>query len=181
MRYRRVKVNGGTYFFTVVTYQRSGILCEMENVQLLRNSFKTVMEKHPFTIDAMVVLPDHLHCIWTLPPDDSDYSKRWRLIKASFSRQCNEKYKQRIISESRKNKKELAVWQRRFWEHLIRDDKDLKQHVEYIHYNPVKHGYVKTPKEWRFSSFHSYVRNGFRNIDWTAFEQDDFSLNGQME
>ena len=167
MRYRRARTQGGTYFFTVVTHKRNKILCRGNNVSLLRKAFKLVMEKHPFTIDAFVLLPDHVHCIWTIPDGDRDFSKRWRLIKSYFSRKCDDKY-EHTPSASRRKKKEPGVWQRRFWEHLIRDDEDFVRHVEYIHYNPVKHRLVKTPKEWEYSSFHRYVREGVYDLDWGA-------------
>jgi len=165
MQYRRAKAKGGTYFFTVVTFNRSKIITIPENVWLLREAFRCVMDNHPFEIEAFVLLPDHLHYIWTLPENDMDYSKRWRLIKSFFSRNCHEKYKQTSI-ETRKRKKEKAVWQRRFWEHLIRDEMDFKKHVEYIHYNPVKHGFVKAPINWKHSSFHQYVKNGRYDSYW---------------
>ena len=174
MQYRRAKIPGGTYFFTVVTYRRDKILCAPVNVMLLRQIFKKVMERHPFNIDAFVLLPDRLHCIWTLPQGDSDFSMRWRLIKSYFTRKCQkpvgwveQSETQQKIS-SRLKKKEQTIWQRRFWEHLIRDDQDLIQHVEYIHYNPVKHGLEKAPKDWEYSSFHRYVRNGVYDSEWGA-------------
>jgi putative transposase len=146
MNYRRAQTEGGSYFFTVITYVRKKILCESANVILLRKILKRVMGNHPNIIDAMVLLADHLHCIWTLPEGDKDFTKRWRLIKSSFSRECESKYKC-IPSTSRQKKKEQAVWQRRYWEHLIRDEKDYLRHVEYIHYNPVKHGLANAPKD----------------------------------
>ncbi len=183
MRYRRAKIKGGTYFFTVATYKRAKFLCEEENVQLLRESFKKVMAKYPFKIDAFVLLPDHSHCIWTLPPDDFDFSTRWKLIKSNFSRKCNDVYKQQKISLSRRNKNEQAVWQRRFWEHSIRDEKDFKNHVEYIHYNPVKHCLTDAPKRWEFSSFHRYVKTGKYAHNWCADNEMCFNdircMNGQ--
>ena len=109
------------------------------------------MQKHPFIIDAIVILPDHLHCLWTLPSEDADFSTRWRLIKSWFSRRCNVKY-QRNVSASRKNKQEKAIWQRCFCEHLIRDEQDFNSHADYIHYNPVKHILVSSPKDWQYSS-----------------------------
>ncbi len=121
----------------------------------------------PFIVDAIVVLPDHLHCIWTLPDNDADFSTRWRLIKSEVSRHCSEGYK-RQRSSSRLAKGEQAIWQRRFWEHQIRDDRDFAQHVDYIHYNPVSHGLVAAPKDWRYSSFHRYVRGGIYPEDWGA-------------
>ncbi len=125
------------------------------------------MAKHLFTIDAFVLLPDHLHCLWTLPDGDRDFSKRWRLIKSYFSRKCDDKYKH-TASASRQKKKEQAVWQRRFWEHLIRDERDFARHVEYIHYNPVKHRLATAPKDWEYSSFHRYVRDGMYDLEWGA-------------
>ncbi len=110
---------------------------------------------HPFVIDAMVVMPDHLHCLWTLPENDGDFSTRWGLIKAGFSRQLAATER---VSISRKSKGERGVWQRRFWEHLIRDELDFERHVDYIHYNPVKHGYVTRPVDWQFSSIHRYIK-----------------------
>lgn len=167
MQYRRARAMGGTYFFTVVTYKRRRFLAQPENVSLLRDSFGHVMRKYPFTIDAIVVLPDHLHCLWTLPDGDSDYSTRWGLLKGHFSRKCDDRHKN-ISCESRRNKKEQAIWQRRFWEHLIRDENDYARHVNYIHYNPVKHGLVTAPRDWEFSSFHRFVRNGIYDSDWGA-------------
>jgi len=173
MRYRRAQTKGGAYFFTVTTFNRKKILTEPENVNLLRDAFRYVMDKHIFGIDAFVLLPDHLHCIWTLPQNDHDFSTRWRLVKSYFSRKCDEKFKQTLV-KSRKNKKEQAVWQRRFWEHLIRDEKDMINHMEYIHYNPVKHGLVAAPKDWEYSSFHRYVRQGTYRRQWGAGHEIDF-------
>lgn len=167
MRYRRARTKGGTYFFTVVTHRRMKILCHPDNVSLLREAFRRVTKEHPFTIDAFVLLPEHLHCVWTLPAGDLDFSKRWRLIKSYFSRRCDSRHKS-TTSASRQMKKEQAVWQRRFWEHLIRNEQDFARHVEYIHYNPVKHGLVKAPKNWEYSSFHRYVREGLFDLEWGA-------------
>ena len=121
----------------------------------------------PFEIEAMVVLPDHLHCMWTLPEGDADFSERWRRIKGRFSRQCVAEYQQ-PVSVSRSRKGEKAVWQRRFWEHQIRDEVDFSNHVDYIHYNSVKHGLVGTPRDWPYSSFHKYVCDGIYPEDWGA-------------
>jgi putative transposase len=165
VEYRRAKIEGGTFFFTVVTYNRRGFLCEPENILLLRQAFKRVIAEFPFIIDAIVILPNHIHCVWTLAPGDSDFSNRWRLIKSYFSCRCNEKYKGKI-SRSRQKKGEQAVWQRRFWEHQIKDEIDFARHVDYIHYNPVRHGYVEAPKDWRYSSFMLHVDKGIYDIDW---------------
>lgn len=173
MQYRRAKTAGGTYFFTLVTHKRRKILCEPDNIALLRDIFRSVKANHPFTIDAFVLLPDHLHCIWTLPKDEHDFSTRWRLIKSEFSRRCHPKYKQQP-SESRLRKCDQAVWQRRFWEHQIRDELDFNQHVEYIHYNPVRHGLARSPNDWECSSFHRYVRDGLCDIRWGEGEDIRF-------
>jgi putative transposase len=175
MEYRRAKITGGTYFFTLVTHHRRSFLCEDVSIDLLRESFRYVMQRHPFEIDAAVILPEHLHCIWTLPEGDSDYSMRWRLIKTFFSRRCGSDVKGQV-SASRRHKKEQAVWQRRFWEHCIRDERDWFRHVEYIHYNPVRHGLVKAPRDWKYSSFHRFVKEGKYDLMWgadTSLEMED--------
>lgn len=124
MQYRRATTPGATYFFTVVTYNRQHLFKTEPTIQLLRQSFLTVKQRHPFDIDAIVVLPDHLHCLWTLPEGDADFSTRWRLIKTYFSRHCPEQYKHKR-SLARFKKKEQAIWQRRFWEHQIRNERDF--------------------------------------------------------
>jgi putative transposase len=174
MEYRRAKIEGGTFFFTVVTHNRRKFLCDAENISLLRMIFREVIEQYPFVIEAMVVLPEHLHSIWTLPPGDNDFSNRWRLIKNYFTRRCHPRYKEKI-SASRQRKNEQAVWQRRFWEHQIQDESDFNNHVDYIHYNPVRHGYVNAPKDWEYSSFHRYVKQGIYDIDWGAEVELEFS------
>ena len=175
MEYRRVQTKGGTYFFTLITYARRKIFAHEENMDLLRAAFKSVMSKHPLRIDAFVLLPDHLHCMWTLPKDDFDFSKRWRLIKGYFSRECDSEYKNEP-STSRQVKKEQAVWQRRFWEHQIRDDRDFKAHCDYIHYNPIKHGLVKAPGDWKYSTFHRFVKDGLYDLDWGAHNEILFDV-----
>ncbi len=167
MKYRRTKISGGTYFFTLVTHNRRRFLCNPDNAELLRQAFRYTMQRHPIEIDAFVLLPDHLHCIWTLPKDDHDFSMRWRLIKSYFSRNCSDRY-DGITYKSRRSKQERAFWQRRFWEHTIRDDQDFAKHVEYIHYNPVKHGLVAAPKDWEYSNFHRYVQVGLYDEMWGA-------------
>ncbi len=149
MYYRRANVPGATYFFTVNLADRKSFIL-VENIDLLKESIRHVKAAHPFEIDAMVVLPDHLPAIWTLPRDDAEFATRWTLIKAGFSRQIP---KTERISESRKSKGERGIWQRRYWEHLIRDDEDFARHVDYIHYNPVKHGYVDAPRFGRIRVF----------------------------
>ncbi len=163
--YRRAKIEGGTYFFTVNCAERHGNNVLTENIDVLRTVFRKVMNHHPFTLDAIVVLPDHLHCIWTLPPDDADYKTRWALIKAGFSRTIRPGER---ISESRRKRGERGLWQRRYWEHLIRDEKDFEHHADYIHWNPVKHGWVKRAMDWPYSSFHAYMRRGVYPDDWAC-------------
>jgi putative transposase len=165
MRYRRLTTPGATYFFTVVSYQRQNLFDCPETIAILRDAFRIVKMNHPFTIDAIVILPNHLHCIWSLPHGDSDFSMRWRLIKSTFSRCCPQRYKCDRNS-SRLNKNEQAVWQRRFWEHQIRDELDFQRHVDYIHYNPVHHKLTDCPKDWPYSSFHRYVERGIYDINW---------------
>ena len=165
MRYRRARISGGTYFFTVVTHARAKLLTASGHIEVLREAFAYGMRNYPFQIDAIVVLPDHLHCIWTLPENDHNYATRWRLIKGYFTRKAAPDQKP-LADGSRRRKREKAIWQRRFWEHLIRDPEDFKKHVDYIHYNPVKHGYVGTPGDWQHSSFHKYVREGKLDPAW---------------
>lgn len=163
MNYRRNRLQGGTYFFTVVTANRDPVFSSAAAVACLRSSFNAVMERFPFVIDAMVVLPDHLHSIWTLPENDHDFSGRWRLIKAGFTKSA--KHLPGIPLHVNG-----SLWQKRFWEHTIRDDRDFARHADYIHFNPVKHGYVSKAVDWPYSSFHRYVRKGFLPIDWAVDE-----------
>ena len=159
--YRRSWVEGGTFFFTVVTYHRQPILTTIEGRKLLRSAWENVRERFPFTIDAVCLLPDHIHCIWVLPDGDANYSIRWKEIKRLFTRSYLDQVGPgEIRNASRLSRGEAAIWQRRFWEHTIRDEEDLNRHRDTIHYNPVKHGLVKRVSAWRWSSFHRYVRIG---------------------
>ena len=159
--YRRAYLPGGVYFFTVVTFNRAPVFTNEGRVDVLRQAFRKVMAVRPFEVDAMVVLPEHLHCIWRMPEGDSDYSSRWREIKKAASRQ---------ISTDTNARNERTVWQRRFWEHAIRDEEDWRRHVDYIHYNPVKHGLVSRPGEWAWSSFGNAVSKGWYEESWGAKE-----------
>ena len=141
MRYRRANVQGGCYFFTVALANRQSALL-VEQVDILRHAFRVVRQRHPFEIVAMVVMPEHLHAVWQMPPGDADFAMRWSLIKSAFSRAIP---KHESIRASRAKKRERGIWQRRYWEHFIRDDNDLAQHVDYIHGNPVKHGLAHAP------------------------------------
>ena len=162
MQYRRNQIEGGSYFFTVNLAERKQRLL-IEHIETLREAIRTVRKGHPFQIDAIVIMPGHLHAIFTLPPGDADYSMRWMLIKAGFSRYIP---KQERINASRRSKGERGVWQRRFWEHRLRNEEDFRHHVDYIHYNPVKHGYVSRPVDWPYSSVHQYIRAGILTSDW---------------
>lgn len=173
--YRRAYVNGGTYFFTVVTYRRQPFLCDDIVRDALREGIRKTRSTRPFSIDAWVLLPDHLHCIWRLPPNDADFGFRWAMIKRAVTKQCGPRlHREKWMTSSKTKRRESTIWQRRFWEHLIRDEKDLAKHLEYIHYNPVKHGLVKAPREWPYSSFHRYVHQGKYPADWAAGESIDF-------
>ena len=167
--YRRARISGATWFFTVNLAERKNNRLLVDNIDGLRNVMRKVTAEHPFDIDAIVILPDHIHCIWTLPEGDADYSTRWALIKAGFSRGIGSG---EWRSESRRKRDERGIWQRRFWEHLIRDDLDYQRHVDYIHWNPVKHGWVRRVADWEYSSFHAYVEREIYPRDW-AYEPDD--------
>jgi len=162
--YRRNFIPGGSYFFTVnLADRRSRLLTE--NIGLLRSAFRYARERHAFTIDAIVVLPGHLHTIWSLPEGDCDFALRWRLIKSAFSRELPPG---EHVSESRAAKGERGIWQRRYWEHTLRDERDLERHIDYIHFNPVKHGHVTEVGDWPYTSFHRMVRLGICPEDWAG-------------
>ena len=164
MRYRRATVAGAAYFFTVNLADRQSALLT-ECIADLRHAIRRIKHAHPFRIDAWVVLPDHLHMIWTLPSGDADFASRWMLIKATFSRAIPAGEKR---SASRIAKGERGIWQRRYWEHLIRDEDDLARHVDYIHINPVKHGLATRAADWLHSSIRRHVRLGMINADWAG-------------
>ncbi|MBU2964839.1 transposase [Amphritea sp. 2_MG-2023] len=171
--YRRMKVQGGTYFFTVNCAERHNQSLLTDHISSLRKIFRNVKHHHPFKIDAIVVLPEHLHCIWTLPPGDMDFKTRWALIKAGFSREIPAT---EARSLSRMKRGERGIWQRRYWEHLIRDERDLRHHIDYIHWNPVKHGWVSRVCDWPYSSFHRYVKRGVYPENWAWFDNNDINL-----
>jgi putative transposase len=167
--YRRCFVPGGTYFFTVVTERRSPLFECSTARKLLGNVMQSCFERYPLDVVAIVLLPDHIHAIWTLPTGDDAYSLRWRWIKREFTRGWltlggNEQGR----SSSQLQQRRRGVWQRRFWEHTIRDEVDFEAHFDYIHYNPVKHALVKRPRDWKWSSFHRWVKHGHYPINWGA-------------
>ena len=173
-RYRRVRLDGGVFFFTVVTYQRQPILNTELGVVCLRRAWRETSATMPFEVEAVCVLPEHLHTVWSLPDGDDDYSARWRKLKGIFSREyregggCHPE-----ATPSQRRKREVGVWQRRYWEHRIRDENDFRRHVDYTHFNPVKHGYVSKVADWRLSSFHDHVKRGWIDVDWGTTEPEN--------
>jgi len=161
VRYRRNFLKGGTFFFTATLADRNSTVLT-DHVVELRAAVIRTRRDHPFIIDAVVVLPDHVHILMTLPEGDADFPNRWHLIKRRFT----EAVIKSGASVARHRNSELALWQRRFWEHTIRDEHDLERHVDYIHFNPVKHGLVTKVCDWPYSSFHRYVRAGILPLDW---------------
>jgi putative transposase len=162
--YRRNRVPGGTYFFTVNLQDRASDLL-VRHVSVLREAVRYTKASTPFHIDAWVVLPEHLHAIWTLPEEDADFTGRWSTIKKLFSRQMP---KGEFCSPSRRKRRERGIWQRRFWEHTIRDDRDYAAHMDYVHFNPVRHGLVESAADWKFSSFHHAVAMGLYPSSWAG-------------
>ncbi len=163
--YKRAR-DGCSYFFTVVTYGRQAILCLDESRTALRPAIREVREEKPLEVKAWVLLPDHLHCIWELPEGDFDYSVRWALIKKGFTKRVKGSLVTPPPCQSRIRHREATVWQRRFWEHRIRDEADFRMHCDYIHYNSVKHGLAASPKDWKYSTFQRYVEDGLYPADW---------------
>jgi putative transposase len=167
--YRRNRVPGGTYFFTVNLEDRDSALL-VDHIEELRASVRRARQLTPFHIDAWVVLPDHMHALWTLPEGDSDYPRRWQTIKLLFSRQLPLR---ESLPNTRYQRGERGIWQRRYWEHTIRDDRDYAAHMDYIHFNPVKHGLVVSVADWHHSSFHRCVRAGLYPPSWAGADKQD--------
>ena len=167
MRYRRTWLPGGTYFFTVVAHERRPILTDPAVLDALRTAFRRELMAGSFRLDAIVVLPDHLHCLWTQPQDDPDFAKPWQRIKAAVSRSVADSL-EGSRNASRRSKGERGVWQRRYWEHAIRDEDDLRRHADYIHFNPVRHGMVKSPGAWPHSTFRRFVAHDHYPADWAT-------------
>jgi putative transposase len=161
-RYRRARIEGGWFFFTLTLADRSDDLL-VRHIERLRRAYATAQKRCPFETIAICVLPDHLLAVWALPPGDADFSRRWSLIKSGFSRGLPHNPER---SPSKVAKREKGIWQRRFWEHALRNDGDLSRHVDYIHFNPIKHGYVARAGDWPYSSFHRYVARGLLPFDW---------------
>jgi putative transposase len=160
--YRRAFVPGGCWFFSVNLLERRQSLL-VDHIAAVREAVATTRRSYAFTIDAFVVLPDHLHAVWTLPPGDHDFSMRWRLIKSRFARALPKRERRSTVRLARN---ERGIWQRRFWEHLIRDQADYTRHIEYCYINPLKHGLVTRVRDWPHSSFHRDVRAGLFPVEW---------------
>jgi len=169
--YQRNRVMVGTYFFTVTLHDRKSTLLS-DYIELLRESVRKTRRARPFSIEAWVVLPEHLH----VPPDNADYSSRWRSIKSNFSVESAKR-----VKISRNTKGEYGLWQRRFWEHTIRDEMDFSRHMDYVHHNPVKHGHVKQVNEWRYSSFHRFVAKKIYPPNWGNLDDDEFCFSNDGE
>ena len=160
--YIRAKLEGAYYFFTVVTYDRRKLFCSEWARRCLREAIIETQARYPYESIAFCLMPEHLHCIWKLPEDDANYSIRWSLTKGLFTRQYRRRTSHpEATTASRARKEEACVWQRQFWEHRIRDERDLQKHVDYIHWNPVKHGLVKRLEDWPWSTYQRYVKEGF--------------------
>jgi putative transposase len=170
-RYRR-SITGSSFFFTVVSYHRRPILCDPPIRAALREAIQAVRLLKPFVIDGWVLMPDHLHCIWTLPTGDTDFSQRWSQIKHRVWYACGERYRIQQ-SAARDRRGDSTIWQRRFIEHRIRDDVDMQRHLDYIHYNPVKHGYAVHAHAWPYSTFGQYVKAGVYALDWGGGTETD--------
>ena len=177
--YKRADFEGGYYFFTVVTCQRQRLFAEQRARRCLRTAIRKTKGRYPYETIAFCLLPDHMHCVWKLPEDDADFSMRWALTKSSFTRMyldcggC-----ERPVSRSRASKRERGIWQRRFWEHQIRDEKDLQRHVDYVHFNPVKHALVEKVEDWPWSTYHRYAASGYygqRSWDEITRDLDDLA------
>ena len=165
--YRRAYAPGGMFFFTVVTEGRARFLCQARARRCLKRAFAETRERWPFRIEAIVLLPDHLHTIWSLPEGNTDYSIRWAVLKKTFTNEWLADHGcEQAVSRSRKRNRRRGVWQRRFWEHMIRDPDDFERHCDYIHYNPVHHELAPCPHAWPHSSFERFVRQGHYSDNW---------------
>jgi putative transposase len=178
---RRTKINAAWYFFTVLTHRRRSFLTDDFARRILKEAFCRIKSDRPFDMPVFCLLPNHLHCIWKMPEGDCDYSTRWALIKRAFSRAyIAAGGTEAVQTESRHKKRELGIWQRRFWEHRIRDRDDYWNHLHYIHYNPVKHGLVDRIADWPYSTYHRFSKQGlYKDFDWSLFKADEYDE--QME
>jgi putative transposase len=179
--YRRAKFEGGYYFFTVVTYSRVRLFTDESARHILRQAITATQSRHPFEVIAVCLLPEHLHCVWKLPEGDADFSTRWSSIKGIFSREYLPANSQKHKQLSRADKGEVCIWQKRFWEHQISDERDLQKHIDYIHYNPVKHGLVKSADDWPWSTYQQFLKDGLygKINDFENISNEDISNFGE--
>lgn len=173
--YRRARITGSTVFFTVNSYQRRPIFIEPNFRLVLRHAIQQTRLAFPFKINALVLLPDHLHCIWTLPIDDNNIPIRWSMIKRLVSKEVGSQYSMQNISRTKRN--ETTVWQRRYWEHHILNEADYTAHINYCYWNPVKHGFVSAVNNWEFSTFHRDVKSNIYPVDWCSDDEFDSEAN----
>lgn len=167
--YRRWRAEGGTFFFTLVAHSRAPLFAEPTARALLGEKFRACKAQWPFEINAIVLLPEHLHAIWTLPSGDANYSQRWAWIKKEFTKEwIAVGGREQPVSAARQERGDHGIWQPRFWEHTIADEDEFDRHFDYIHYNPVKHGHVSSPSDWLYSSFHRWVTAGVYDLEWGA-------------
>jgi len=174
--YRRARDAGACYFFTLVTHQRQPLLTQPRLREALRLAIVQVRQRYPFAIRGWVLLPDHLHCLWQMPEGDADFGRRWSMIKRLTSQAFPS---DGAVSLSRSLRRESGLWQRRFWEHHIRDDEDCRRHLDYLHWNPVRHGLVERVADWPWSSYHRLVREGVYPADWGGAGDDDRGAFGE--
>lgn len=169
--YRRIHMQGKTSFFTVVTYKRIPLFVNRLAIDTLLSTIRNTQNKYPFHMDALCILPDHIHCIWTLPENVDRSGLRWASIKAGFSKTFakHSKVTSKPASASRAKRRESGYWQRRFWEHVITSEENYRKHFDYVHYNPVKHGLVTTPQEWQYSTLMKYIQNGVYDKEWDPY------------
>ena len=166
-QYCRARIPGGSYFFTVVAERRQPILTSEAVRRALREAIQVVRRERPFRIDGWVLLPDHLHAVWTMPPGDDDYATRWRLIKAQVTHRLGEAWRNpSVMTARRRAKAQGSLWQHRYWERWLRDENDVRRHLDYLHFNPAKHGLVPRVADWPWSSFHRYVASGVYPNEW---------------
>ncbi|MCB1886047.1 MAG: transposase [Rhodocyclaceae bacterium] len=168
--YRRAWHPGGTWFFTVNLLQRRDNDLLVRHIERLREAVREVRRRHPFAIHGWVVLPEHMHCVWELPPSDTDFATRWRLIKSGFSKVLPATERRSAV---RRGRGERGIWQRRYWEHRIRDERDYRAHLDYLHVNPLRHGLVKRVADWPHSTFHAWVARGVYAPDWAGSDVAD--------
>lgn len=175
--YRRWFVPGGTYFFTLVTANRAPLFLDPVARQLLGVLIRRCQSDRPFEIKALVLLPEHLHAIWSLPPGDAAYPARWGWIKKEFTKRwLAAGGSEQPLSQGRIERGDRGVWQARYWEHAIVDEQDFDRHFDYIHYNPVKHGHVRCPSQWPESSFHRWVNQGVYDPHWGCSDHGELSF-----